>query len=322
MALVIVLSLLVLVGLLVASAASLSQLTQKTATTATDRIELGYVAEGVAARLQWLLMNDINKNRTRMLGEASKNELDDVERFYADGTVHEITYAEGYTGRATIMDAACGVDISGKDGPNKLKQAWSPSKEDLEEYNNFIDFIDCFTDYVDPDDFLGVSGKGHEKSDYLQDGLPNLPRNAPLQFREELLLVYGSEKYVKPDEFGRLACVRIIPLEGMDIINANDSFMTADSATLKRKAGLDDAEVALVLKARELWIKEKIPLSDSLDAGLFQKVKSRLSFTESGIYTFKIEAGDAYIKRTLFLTMKTSFLLPAYGNRYYEWTLY
>ena len=323
MALIIALSLLVLVGLLVASASSVSQLTRNIAATATSRSELGYIAEGVAARAQWLLMNDINKNRNRIYGESTKDELSDVERYLADGATHTLSYAEDCSGKAVITDAASGVDISGKDGPTKLKTAWSPEKEDLEEYNKFIDFIDCLIDYVDTDDFLQVSGKGHEKGDYLQDGFPCMPRNGTMQFREELMLVHDSDKYIKPDSFGRLTSIRLIPLEGMDPINATeDSIITADRATLKRKGGLSDAEVDLVIKARDLWIKEGIPFSESLDIALYQKVKSKLSFKESGTYTIRIEVADQQIVRTLFLTVKTSFLMPSSGNKYYEWALY
>lgn len=52
-----------------------------------------------------------------------------------------------------------------------------------------------------------------ESQHYRSAGVPVLPRNRPLQFREELLWLPGAGKLYPPSENGVLDAIRLIPPE-------------------------------------------------------------------------------------------------------------
>lgn len=64
-------------------------------------------------------------------------------------------------------------------------------------------------DYVDADDT--VTTDGFEEADYEAFGMSPLPRNAAMQFREELAWIPGVTEMFPADGSGRLSALRLIP---------------------------------------------------------------------------------------------------------------
>ena len=321
-ALVVVLSVLMIAAVLTLSAVTVAKLIFSVAYVAAGRSEAAYAAEGAAARYQWLLMADIKNHSNRELAAADdglgKDALGaNVERIMADMRPHQMDYY-GLKVKVQLDNMIKQVDVSG-DAASAIRGAWASQFEELEQSEDFLEFVDCVKDYTDKDEVRGL--KGAESPDY---DLPNLPRNDKLQYREELLMVKNAAKFIRPDEEGRLSQFTVIPQPGMPAINksANNkaSFFSATRADLA-DAGFDAGEIEQLIAARQAYFDSGASLADALDPGLLGRLKGKFSFKESEYYTFKIVAGDK-VKRTLYLSLKTSWRMGSAGNEYLEWCLY
>lgn len=319
-ALITVLCFVVLVAMITASAVTVSQISNYTSRTFTDRSISAYLAEGVAARVQWLIIADKKKFSSRALGETKYDE-EDQERYLADGTVHKIDYY-GTEIDVTIYDMSSGYDISDDNPARSLEMQKTAFTDNTELQEAFSVFTDCLKDYVDKDDFLQL--KGMEKSAYTAKGMYPLPRNGRLQFREEIMLIPEFGKFYQPDNYGRISSFRIIPPLNMQKIGQGNDFFSASRELIMSRCAFSTDQADKVIEARDRWKNERIPLSESLDLGLLATLKSRFTFKESGFFTILVEAspGQNRAKRILAASMQITGQLTPPGIRYYEWVSY
>ncbi|MFA6568563.1 MAG: hypothetical protein WCS96_10150 [Victivallales bacterium] len=319
-ALITVLCFVVLVAMVTASAVTVSQISNYTSRTFTDRSVSAYLAEGGAARVQWLIMADKKKFSSRVLGE-TEYDREAQERFLADGTIHKIDYYGTEIG-VTIYDMASGYDIS-DDNPAKQLEIQKTSFSDNPELQEaFSVFTDCVKDYADKDDFLQL--KGMERSAYTAKGLYPLPRNGRMQFREEIMLVPGFGKFFQPDSYGGISSFRVIPPPNMQKIGQNNDFFSASRELIVGRCSFSSEQADKIIEARDRWRNERIPLGRSLEPGLLSRLKSKFSFNESGFFTILVEAspGQNRAKRILVASMQVGIQVVAPGTRYYEWVSY
>ncbi len=321
-ALITVLCFVVLVAMITASAVTVSQISNYTSRTFTDRSVSAYLAEGVAARIQWLIIADKKKFSSRTLGD-TEYDREPQERFLADGTLHKIDYY-GTEIDVTIFDMSSGYDISGNNPTRFLVRQNSTFSDDTELQEAFNVFTDCVKDYVDKDDFMQL--KGMEKSGYTAKGLYPLPRNANFQFREEIMLIPGFGKFFQPDNYGRIPSFRVVPPLNMPNMAQNNNFFSASRELIMTRCAFTSEQADKVIEARDRWKNDRIPLSQSLEheLGLLPTLKSRFSFSESGFFTILVEAspGRNRAKRILAASMQIGNQVASPGTRYYEWVSY
>ncbi len=322
-ALIAVLSILLVISLLVASSLTISQITSYISAETSNRVTSAYSAEGAGARILWLLMKDKENNPERELGAEKKEEEGEEgeERFLADGTKHSFTFNDMEV-EVAIYDMASGTDVSGQNPAEKLKKTEEDFKDLEESYEDYQEFLDCLSDYIDSDPFVRLNGA--EKNEYAEQKKPLLPRNRPLQFREELLWVQKATDFFKPDENGIFSEVQIIPLKGMQKIVGKKSIFSVSKNELMKDCGMTPEEAASVIEAREKWEKDKELLSENLDENIMEKLKGKYSFKESGFYTFIVRVKPAFGKseRKLTFSMKVDSRMNGKNYRYYDWKIF
>lgn len=320
-ALIIVLGLIMLTSLMVLSLVTYSQTSYQLSKITVDRAKSSYWSEGGAARAMWMLRYDIASHPTRSLGKEDEEENSDIDRFLADGTEHILNTADEAQVKVSIFDAVSGIDVSGTRPTRYLRRPESYFDDDDEAYETYKFFLNSVMDYVDTGDFVHANG-GFEKEDYEAEGMAPLPRNYQMQFREEILWVPGFADFFSVDQYGRISGIRIIAPKGLRQLTGNNNFFSADPNQMQITSGLDDDQVQEVLDARNSWLSEKTPLSESLTPDVLANVKRRYSFRESGFYTFIIEAspGEGMASRILTCTIQLNRNISNYSElRYYEW---
>jgi hypothetical protein len=280
-----------------------------------------YLAESGAARACWIMMSDRQKYTDRSLGSIDYNKQLEP-RFMADGINREIE-VNGAKVKVTTLDMASGLDISGYN-PDKQFYAYdvslksdSAGREDLEKFRNRL------LDYVDADSALHLNGM--ESSDYAALDKPALPRNRPMQYREEVLWIPDAEKNFPPDQYGLLSSARIIPPAGLSMSSGKPNFFSASPATIRLFCGFSDAEMDKVTASLRQWREKQTPLTDSLDSTLLVKVKDKMSLSESGYYTFIVRAVPADPNtpaRTLIFSLSLSAAIPVDGLRFYQYQVF
>lgn len=318
-ALVVVLSALIFIGVITASIVVMSKVSAYSAKTFVDRDESSYFAESVMARAQWLLMYDKSMHTNRNLGQVSLDET--IEHYLADGVKHSITMNE-IESEFAIYDMSAGYDISGKTPTKNLESMLKIYNDEPDKREEFQTFLNRVKDYVDTNDLL--RNNGFERTDYANSELVPLPRNDIMQYREEMLFIPNFTDYFKIDDLGRLSGFTIIPPNGLRYSNKQINFFSASKDTLSSKTSYDETQLNLIIEARDRWKNEKIPLSESLDPDVVGALKSKFSFKESGYYTLIIDTSvnTESAKRKLIVSFKGYKSIPKGGIQYYEWILY
>lgn len=335
-ALVIVLSFLLLLSVLVTSGIAISKITNMISSNAAKMSETAYVAEGAAARFQWLLMDDIRQRPNRgLFAEDPMETFDTIGSQSGDGEDETEqqrikpgqNYRLNYYGHKVVVkqqNMLSGIDVSNSRAWSNLRKSMGKKYEDLEEFDTFLEFIDCVKDYEDRDDFNEPNG--FEAGDYDSEGIPNLPRNGPLQFREEMLWIRGANEYVKPGGNGRLDQFMIVPPEGMRVPNndmftgANDINNYMDTQYLMDNYQYDATTAADVARKISSYLNGQIPL-DELETSLDPEIWTAISgIKESPYYTFTIKV-DEDVKKTLQMSLEVKSSMRG-DNQYYEWIQY
>lgn len=279
-ALIAVLCLIVTGGVLVAAMSVISQLNTVNVAASVDLLRSRYVAEGCANRILFLIEADRGTYSVQTGTTETNYSEYEHDRFLPDGVEHEIDYY-GTPVKFRVLNGAAGLPMQSNHA-NSLAlfiPGESPPYALEEKVNNLTALIN---DYVDEDD--NISDNGQERGGYEDQDINNLPRNAAIQFREELLWIPGITDILPLDAFGRWS---IVQLPG---INSNNlDFYTVPYSILRRYADLDENKAALVLNARERWRRERISFEDQLDAELLQTVRNNFSWTPSNYYTILIE---------------------------------
>jgi len=319
-ALISVLCLIFTAGVLTTAALALAKLGSFSVASHVKMQRSMLVSEGVANRVMWLVAADRSLYRTsEQLGETVYDDYD-TDRYLADGMPHTIDYY-GEEVQFTITDAKSGIDLSSGGYVSALRSLGQNHDDDADWTDAITSLRDQIADYNDAND--DNSGEdGMEESDYDELNRRPLPRNAAMQFREELLYLPAFRDLFTTDRNGRLSGVRLIPPRDTVSLSGTPSLMTATDDMLKSYCGLEDGEITEVRDAINAWIKERTPLSDSLDPELLGKL-GKLARTESGIYTVTVEASPE--KKRPFKRLTFSFeAFPVSGPeddkvRYLEW---
>lgn len=333
-ALVAVLCLVFLGGMLAAAVAGMTLVSTMDIAAHTSLQRSYYINEGVMNRVGFLIAADRNQNGTTdILGEVDYEEYE-YDRFLPDGVIHEVDYY-GNKVRVTVYDAVSGWDLSSDS--NRYRNTLRSFAADLDTEQDVMDAVNDLTvriaDYIDTNDTTGSStsvgtnaSEGMEKDDYESLGMRPLPRDGAMQYREELYYIKGLTDFLPPDRFGRLSHIRLIPPEGTVILNGTPSFFSATPQMIALLADLEEDELATVLEAREKLRKERIKLSDELEADLSSKLQRNMSWRGSNYYTVVIEPSPYEKRPSKRLTASFGALDISGANEetqeYLEWVFY
>jgi len=302
------------------SIVTIAQLSNSVSVVNRDRNQAVYWAEGAVSRMIWLLRYDREKNPSRDLGKSDYKELEgNKKRYLADGTAHKMNYYGGKV-EIQIFDMASGVRLDGSE-PEKYLVKKPEEFEDEQAFDDYQAFINSLCDYVDGNSFTQLTG-GFEVDDYENIGMAPLPRNYPMQFREEILWIPGALKYFKPDAMGRLSFFQVVALTGMPRVAAKKNFFSASRKDLMNECGFNEEQVDEIIQAKVKWRREKEGFSKLLDPNLLKKLEQKFSFRESGFYTFVIKAypGKNMAGRSLVCSIQVSTHLPFRDALpFYEW---
>lgn len=284
-ALIAALALIATAGLMAATMVIISRIGTLYAVSFVDMMRSGYVAEGAANRIRYLIEADRS-----VFGDSDAQELEydtyEIDRYLADGSPHEIDYY-GTPVKFTISNGVSGYVISGESD-------FSIYTKNRTDETLVVDTVGVFrrryTDYEDSDD--DVSEDGLEREDYESLGQYNLPRNGSMQYREEMLWIPGSDELLPTDADGRLSAIRHFRITA----TGNPSIYTATYAQLRTYGELEVEEAVNVLNALKQWRIDRTTLSDQLSEETLSAIKSKFSFTESEYYTVRISQTNADLR--------------------------
>ena len=281
-----------------------------------------YINEGAANRIQWLIAADRGLHNISRPGEENYEEFD-YDRYMADGVIHTLDYY-GTEVEFTITDARSGFDFSSRNWRTSLRRIKNIDNTDTELAEKIDILEDLLTDYTDSND--NVTGDGKETADYeAEDKLP-LPRNAAMQYREELFYIDGFTNIFPVDKSGRMTNIRLIPPDNMANLSGTPSIFTADKLLLMAYCDMEEEDADTVLDALRVYQTERINLEDQLDIELLPKLKNYLSWNESGYYTVNIRppSGSKRMGKRLTFTFQ-GFGVDGANNdtvRYLQWLFY
>ena len=304
------LALMAILSMVVASAVTLSQYLAAEIDTFASRARSRYAAESVLHRTLLALENDRAKYPDRNLTPQNTAELDC--RFMADGRIHNME-VDDVAMKVQIFDAMTGLDLS---GPNPARQLLyttqdTARRELLERMANRLN------DYADNDSL--VRKDGMEKLQYQMQNIPHLPRNDPLQFREEARWVPELRNEYPDLTDGRWDCFRVIAPERMRTLAGRPNLYATPVALLAERCRLNRQEAALLQTSLRQWQEAGIPLQESLPPSVWSKLSSYFSTMESGLYTIRIKgANPEYPAATLSATIQLNSYSPKL--EFYEFT--
>ncbi|MBE6378639.1 MAG: general secretion pathway protein GspK [Lentisphaerae bacterium] len=244
------------------------------------------VAEGVANRIQFLLAADRDMNPNDKPGEVDYTTFEH-DRYMADGVKHTIEY-HGEEVSFTVHDTVKGWDMSRTNFQKVLDMI--ANQDDAGD--DVVDLVNQVShrlgDYLDTDD--DIKEYGQEATDYEDQLKKPLPRNADMQFREELLYIEGFTELFPLDKNGRLSSIRLIPPENTSSLSGTPGLFAATREMIELECDLSEDELDTVMDALDRWKNEQELLSDTLDEELLAKIKSKFSTVESGAYTVEISS--------------------------------
>jgi hypothetical protein len=326
-ALITALTFVALAAVLAGASVALSQTSAKVTKNLSERACAMYIAEGAASRAMWLVLKDIetNSNRSMSLAGQEDKTLSQEERFMADGQSHNFDYY-GADASVSIRDAASGFDLSEMSATQALAVVRNVFTKDADQAAGLESFLAKLKDYADSDDFAS-SADGMERKDYAAKKLSPLPRNGRIRFREEIMIIPGIEDFFKTDEYGRLNDFRPALLDGMKRIPSQNSFYNAPDLLLRAKlSSTDPRNVDKIIESRDLWRKQGVPLSQSLDPSLMGALQGSFSFNESGVYTFVVKASSDKDTPSCSLVVTVELRKGALSGKkeinYYEWAFF
>ena len=336
-----VLAVIVSCSLIVSALMALSQLGTSGMAAHTRLQKSAYLCEGALNRAQWLIAAEraSSPNTSLLYFDYADSEYD---RFLTDGAEHIMDY-HGTPVKFVLTDAAAGLDFSRLYRRNTVRRLAADPSADTEYLDQVEQFTELLSDYVDSDDT--VAENGMESDDYLDAGRKPLPRNAELQYREELFWVPGFTDLFPPDRYGRISSVRVIPPNSMissssgrnnsrssnssstSLFTQNPNLFGAGDYYLRYVCKLEEDELGQVREAIRLYQTERTPLQDSIEGTLFPKLLNNLNWTQGRTVTVIIDpasAGSGPSKRLAATwTVADSAAGPTDGViRYLEWMFF
>ncbi len=292
MALVMVLGVLAVTMLMVAHIMTICELASKDAYVAAERSLMRYEAESAVARTFWMHLVDRNYFSNRKMGSEDDSRVGTVsfEPYMADRRPHEPFE------RATTYIGTVEKSISLTNTSSFKANVDVDDTDTLEIINDFLDVLGDYTDTDSARKFAGM-----EQDDYDAEGIPSLPRNGAIQFREELYWMPGWQDAV-------IGEVTIVPPRGKSFSSSSSSnsttkpsFFSASAADIQRLLDLSDAELETVLDAREQWMLNGTTLEDSLSADLLLNIQNQFNFNESNVaeYIASVKSPDGSFRQIL-----------------------
>ncbi|MDD3154017.1 MAG: type II secretion system protein GspK [Victivallaceae bacterium] len=246
-----------------------------------------YTLESAANRILWLLCAERTLHPDAIPGEVDYTETE-YDRYLSDGVEHTID-CHGTKVSFVIHDAVSGFDFSNSKYKETIQKMLSASTEDDARTDAINVLLARLGDYNDSNDDINTDGM--ESGDYEQAGKAPLPRNAAMQMREELFYIEDFTQLVRPDQYGILSNVRLIPPENLANLSGTPSVFSADRTLLETYLpSLESSQIDEILEALETVKKEKTLLSDTVDELLYQSIRSKFRRNESGNYTVRIYA--------------------------------
>ncbi|MBE6367298.1 MAG: hypothetical protein E7052_05245 [Lentisphaerae bacterium] len=320
-ALISVLVLLSSVSLMVLSMVAYSQLAGYGIRNDANVLRSRYVAEGAMNRVIWTLAAD---NYVYNTGDLSNFDYDEFEeeRFIPDGRLREMDY-HGIKVKYRIENGAGGLSIDGNvdNALNYLTRVRSVNEEDLNEALTI--FRTRFTDYTDSNDTAGVDGM--ERTEYEElDADTRLPRDAALQFREELWFIPDGVKFFPPDCNGRLSWINPLGMGGSR--RNRPDLLQANYALLTNYANLSHEDAMETLRIIKSFKKTPVILSEEFDPLLLASLRNYFSITNSGCYRVTIE--NAADDNAASVRMDATFNDPGIESNsdkqitFYDWLIY
>jgi hypothetical protein len=248
-------------------------------------------------------------DRTLGADQTAARENDGVEPWLMDGRTHSWDGPDG-TVAVTVVDANRGLDVSGATAEQTLRAALMVSN-DHDRQLAVDEFLDIFADYLDADSFRRLHGK--EEDGYADDGWPDLPRNGPLQFREELFWLDGLAAAltaargdeasadlppVRPSEDD----FRVIPPPGSSFPRGRNGAFPPSQEELQRYFP-EAKDQARLREGFARWLGGEA-LDQAVPVDLLGQLQQHFSFQESGVATITVTASAANgaVRRTLRVT--------------------
>ncbi|MFA5206053.1 MAG: hypothetical protein WC708_16775 [Lentisphaeria bacterium] len=310
-ALVVVLGMLAVLAVLATHAAVLSQITAAEAKVAVNRGRLFYAAESAADRAFWLLLWDRRRYPNRGLGaDLSMRENDSVEPWLMDGRTHSWDGPIGAVA-VTITDANRGLDVSGT-APESALKSRLPASDEHDRQQELTEFLDLLGDYADVDNNRRLYGR--EEDDYEGPGGASLPRNGPLQFREELFWLDGLPAVLAAARGTDVAAdappvrldeddFRIVPPSGSSFPGGRLSSFPPSAEELQRYFP-EAKDQERLQEGISRWLNTGEPLDQAVPADLLTRLQEHFSFQESGVAVITVTArsGNDAVRRTLRVT--------------------
>lgn len=291
-ALVLVLGVVTVVGLMAAHLVLVSEVTAREARVAAERLHLRYVAESGSARAAWMHAVDRSLFPARTLGAdpEARVAMDTWEAWLLDGRPHDLD--GGCTVR--LRDAVAGVTVADMESVRR-DVLTGFGADDAERRHVVETWVHRLEDYVDSNDLLRQVDGGMEAPEYQAAGYPTLPRNGPLQFRQEVYWVPGWQAVLS-------APPAVVPPPGVKLPQqGKPPFFSSSATVLRERADLSEEELQMVLAARDRWRDEGGDFMELLGAPLAARLGRSFSFTESGIAEIESVAvsADGRIRRRL-----------------------
>ena len=275
MAIVMVLGVIAVVLLMVVHAMAICEVIGRESYTTASRTHLRYQAESAADHAYWMHLVDRRMFPNRNLGaEDAARDSYDLEPWMADRREHR------------VFDTNCFVYINTVEKTVRLDKLntfkANVSSDDTEQLELINRFLDVLNDYTDSDSMARFYGK--EDGDYAEEGYGALPRNAAIQFAEEVFWLDGWRDVLKTE-------ITLVPPKGKTLdTSAKTSFFSASPYEIQTSLDLSDEDLEAVLEARDKWMSDGTLLSDSLDAGLYANIRMKFNFREVNVAEYTVSS--------------------------------
>ena len=270
-----------------------------------------YVAESRLTRTMWNVVYDIKTyGSNRQLGFnddlGSEDQMEEDVRYWADGNPY---FYNDNDKKVTVVieDANKGFDFSGNITSSKISQIMKliklPADSTEDEREPVENFIDVLVDYTDRNDLFRENGL--EREEYEEEFGFDLPRNAPIEFAEEVLWMPGIEEalfaqknIVEEDyntenfNFNVSDYLKVVPYRGKSFPrNSKPSFFASTNYQIMHLADLEPDELAEVIDAREAWYKDGENMKETIPE-LHSRLARVFSFSESKIYRIQVQVSS------------------------------
>lgn len=308
-ALVLVVSILAVISVMVAHMVVVSRVSRVEAKVLADRHSLRHTAESAAEWAYWMYVNDRRQfpgaHRDLLVEQPPVETRGNQPPWLADGRKHTLTpppmpgepfrvqsgdhEAPGTDIHVSVRieDVNRGYSLQGKSPHNNIDDSFL----NLEENEELRAFLDRLADYTDQDNLTRLDG--FEQAQYESLGEPALPRDAPIEFREEVLWIPGVVEAFQrgTDGSGRAQAVldlfQPVPPPGRTMPNSKKpSIFAASPALIRQKLDLGLGQAEAVLQALERAESENLPLATMLSPDILQQIRRHFSAGESGVAKF------------------------------------